>query len=48
MPKSMTKSKDYFITQLGKDDVLIGRGTGPNTNIGNICFRELVYARKIE
>ena len=44
----MTESKDYFITQLGKDNVLIGRGTGPNTNVGNIRFRELIYARKTE
>jgi hypothetical protein len=31
-----------LVDQLGKDDVLLGRGTGPNEHQGNICYRALV------
>jgi hypothetical protein len=33
---------DHFMTELGKDDVLLGRGTGPNEHEGNVRFRILV------
>jgi hypothetical protein len=31
-----------FFRELGQNDVLLGRGTGPNENIGNVRFRSLV------
>ena len=27
---------------LGENDVLLGRGTGPNENLGNVRFRSLI------
>ena len=36
------------VTTLRSDDVLFGRGSGPNDHEGNIKFRELVGARKEE
>jgi hypothetical protein len=33
-----------FIRELGLNDVLLGRGTGPNEHIGNVRFRSLVRA----
>jgi hypothetical protein len=37
-----------FITQLHPNDVLFGRGSGPNDHEGNIRFRSLVQERKTE
>jgi hypothetical protein len=37
-----------IVTVLRSDDVLFGRGSGPNDHEGNIKFRELVSARKEE
>ena len=37
-----------FITLLNHNDVLCGRGSGPNDNIGNINFRQIVLSRKAE
>mmetsp|Transcript_27858 Transcript_27858/g.46208 ORF Transcript_27858/g.46208 Transcript_27858/m.46208 type:complete len:527 (-) Transcript_27858:62-1642(-) len=37
-----------FITQLHPNDVLFGRGSGPNDHEGNIHFRSLVGGRKAE
>lgn len=37
-----------FITQLHPNDVLFGRGSGPNDHEGNIHFRSLVQERKAE
>jgi hypothetical protein len=31
-----------FLKELGQNDVILGRGTGPNTYIGNVRFRSLV------
>ena len=38
---SMVKAPSYFL-KLGEDDVLLGRGTGPNETLGNVRFRKLV------
>jgi hypothetical protein len=35
-----------YVTELGADDVLLGRGTGPNSNEGNVNFRIAVEAMK--
>jgi hypothetical protein len=37
-----------YITDLRDDDVLLGRGSGPNDHEGNIRFRNLVADRKAE
>jgi hypothetical protein len=37
-----------YITQLNQNDVLFGRGSGPNDHEGNIRFRTLVGERKAE
>jgi hypothetical protein len=37
-----------YITDLRSDDVLLGRGSGPNDHEGNIRFRQLVAERKSE
>lgn len=37
-----------YITDLRADDVLLGRGSGPNDHEGNIRFRQLVADRKNE
>jgi len=37
-----------MITELNRNDVLLGRGTGPNTYIGNKRFRHYVDTRKQE
>jgi hypothetical protein len=34
------------VTELGPDDVLLGRGTGPSSNEGNVNFRNAVEAMK--
>jgi hypothetical protein len=34
--------EEKYVLELGKDDVLLGRGTGPNENEGNVRFRMLV------
>ena len=33
-----------FITLLNHNDVLCGRGSGPNHNIGNVTFRKIVLS----
>ena len=35
-------------TSLAKNDILCGRGSGPNEHIGNVEFRKLVLTRKVE
>lgn len=42
------KQQDEYITVLNKNDVLCGRGSGPNERAGNINFRDLVVTRKLE
>lgn len=37
-----------FVTHLGANDVLVGRGAPSNANLGNKRFRELVQSRKRE
>jgi hypothetical protein len=37
-----------IITKLSPDDVLFGRGAGPNQHEGNIRFRRLIAERKAE
>jgi hypothetical protein len=37
---------DACISQLGRDDVLLGRGTGPNEHLGNIRFRQMLLEQK--
>jgi hypothetical protein len=39
---------DEFVTQVNPNDVLSGRGSGPNDHEGNIKFREMVAQRKNE
>lgn len=41
-------SKDAYITKLGPDDILCGRGSGPNDHEGNIRFRSLIAKRESE
>mmetsp|Transcript_9954 Transcript_9954/g.24834 ORF Transcript_9954/g.24834 Transcript_9954/m.24834 type:complete len:618 (-) Transcript_9954:1517-3370(-) len=36
------------VLQVQPDDVLLGRGSGPNDHVGNIKFRDLVHERKAE
>lgn len=36
------------VLEVMSDDVLLGRGSGPNDHIGNIKFRDLVHERKAE
>ena len=47
MSESETQ-QDEYITVLNKNDVLCGRGSGPNERAGNINFRDLVVTRKLE
>jgi hypothetical protein len=35
----MEAASDKYVTELGPHDVLLGRGTGPNNNQGNVEFR---------
>eukprot|EP00978_Attheya_sp_CCMP212_P042228 scaffold253879_cov59-Attheya_sp.AAC.2 len=45
--KSQVASEDVeLIVTLNMNDVLCGRGSGPNDHAGNIRFRELVQSRK--
>jgi len=39
---------NQFVTQVYPNDVLFGRGSGPNDHEGNIKFREIVAERKAE
>lgn len=41
-------SAGQYITQINANDVLFGRGSGPNDHEGNIRFRDLVGERKAE
>ncbi len=41
-------SAGHYITQINPNDVLFGRGSGPNDHEGNIRFRDLVGERKAE
>mmetsp|Transcript_4118 Transcript_4118/g.6061 ORF Transcript_4118/g.6061 Transcript_4118/m.6061 type:complete len:434 (+) Transcript_4118:234-1535(+) len=43
-----TLEKDGYVTELNSNDVLFGRGSGPNDHEGNIRFRALVSERKTE
>lgn len=36
------------VLEVRSDDVLLGRGSGPNDHVGNIKFRDLVHDRKPE
>ena len=36
------------VLEVMPDDVLLGRGSGPNDHVGNIKFRDLVQERKVE
>lgn len=45
---SAAKSDGEVITTLNANDVLFGRGSGPNDHEGNIRFRALVSERKAE
>ena len=36
------------VLKVQPDDVLLGRGSGPNDHVGNIKFRDLVHERKAE
>lgn len=36
------------VLEVMPDDVLLGRGSGPNDHVGNIKFRDLVHERKSE
>jgi len=36
------------VLEVMTDDVLLGRGSGPNDHVGNIKFRDLVHERKAE
>lgn len=36
------------VLEVMSDDVLLGRGSGPNDHVGNIKFRDLVHERKAE
>mmetsp|Transcript_17753 Transcript_17753/g.40978 ORF Transcript_17753/g.40978 Transcript_17753/m.40978 type:complete len:652 (+) Transcript_17753:243-2198(+) len=36
------------VLEVKSDDVLLGRGSGPNDHVGNIKFRDLVHERKEE
>jgi len=42
----MDENQYYF--ELNHNDVLCGRGSGPNDRVGNIEFRNLVFTRKAE
>jgi hypothetical protein len=35
-----------FVSELGGNDILLGRGTGPNQNQGNIRFRKTVHEQE--
>ena len=43
---TMDENQYYF--ELNHNDVLCGRGSGPNDRVGNIEFRNLVFTRKAE
>lgn len=45
---SNTTSSDDYVLEVRPNDVLFGRGSGPNDHEGNIRFRELVAHRKDE
>lgn len=45
---SSEEESDDFITTLNPNDVLCGRGSGPNDHTGNVRFRSLVTSRKEE
>ena len=47
MPETTTLQSN-FTTLLNHNDVLCGRGAGPNDHIGNVKFRKLVLSRKAE
>ena len=47
MPET-TALQSNFTTLLNHNDVLCGRGSGPNDHIGNVKFRKLVLSRKAE
>lgn len=44
--KSQTAGTGTYVTELGQHDVLLGRGTGPSNNPGNVNFRLSVEAMK--
>ena len=46
--KKKTKMADQYVTVVTPNDVLFGRGSGPNDHEGNIKFRDLVAQRKAE
>lgn len=42
----MSSTNSLLLRELGKDDVLFGRGSGSNDNVGNHKFRRYVMERK--
>lgn len=44
----MSKDPSEYVTALTPNDVLFGRGSGPNDHEGNIRFRDMVASRKPE
>ncbi|KAL3909760.1 MAG: hypothetical protein SGILL_007959, partial [Bacillariaceae sp.] len=49
MPKlNQNSTRGEYVTDVTSEDVLFGRGSGPNDHEGNIQFRELVATRKQE
>ena len=42
------KPKPVYVTELRDEDVLFGRGSGPNDHIGNVTFRAFVAERKYD
>mmetsp|Transcript_2755 Transcript_2755/g.3264 ORF Transcript_2755/g.3264 Transcript_2755/m.3264 type:complete len:185 (+) Transcript_2755:1-555(+) len=45
---SVSVSKSEVVLEVLPNDVLLGRGSGPNDHIGNIKFRDLIASRKQE
>jgi hypothetical protein len=44
----MGSTVEEYVTELNENDVLFGRGSGPNDHEGNVRFRKLVNSRKGE
>jgi hypothetical protein len=46
MTKKASCTKRRLISDIGPNDVLLGRGAGPNEHVGNITFRQIVADHK--
>eukprot|EP00581_Thalassiosira_minuscula_P019351 CAMPEP_0183712956 /NCGR_PEP_ID=MMETSP0737-20130205/7984_1 /TAXON_ID=385413 /ORGANISM="Thalassiosira miniscula, Strain CCMP1093" /LENGTH=845 /DNA_ID=CAMNT_0025941695 /DNA_START=40 /DNA_END=2577 /DNA_ORIENTATION=- len=48
MANNSNSASQQYAFELNENDVLCGRGSGPNDRVGNINFRNLVLSRKAE